>query len=191
MFINYYGTEDGGLLVGTGDGTSGDQPESTTGLIGPGKWHLVTASVDRGAGVVQLYVDGLPQGSGAAKTDFTTNSDMYLGRFTSPNFPMNGIMNEARIHSGIDDTNWVWADYMTVASNSVFSAYSAVNTSVAPSANLTIQYIGGGKVVLNWTEGTLQSASVLTGPYTNVTGATAPYTTTVSGAQQFYRVQLP
>jgi hypothetical protein len=45
-------------------------------------------------------------------------------------------------------------------------------------------------VVLTWGTGTLQSATTVAGPYTNVAGATSPYTTAISGAQKFYRVQL-
>jgi hypothetical protein len=36
----------------------------------------------------------------------------------------NGVIDEARIHSGIESSNWVWASYMTVASNTVLENYS-------------------------------------------------------------------
>jgi hypothetical protein len=47
----------------------------------------------------------------------------------------------------------------------------------------------GGKVVVTWPAGTLQSATTVTGPYSTVVGATSPYTNTPSG-QKYYRVQL-
>jgi len=48
----------------------------------------------------------------------------------------------------------------------------------------------GNNVVLTWPAGTLQAASAVTGTYTNVPGASSPYTNSVSGTPKFYRVQL-
>jgi hypothetical protein len=48
----------------------------------------------------------------------------------------------------------------------------------------------GNKVVLTWPVGTLQSAPMVTGTYTDVQGATSPYTNTVSGSATFYRLQV-
>jgi hypothetical protein len=47
-----------------------------------------------------------------------------------------------------------------------------------------------GNAVLAWPFGTLQHADVVSGPYTDVTGATSPYTATPSGTAKFYRVKL-
>jgi hypothetical protein len=190
LFINDYNTADGALLFGTDN----EQPETSAGLVTVSQWHLLTAAVNRPAGSIQFYVDGNPEpisGSGSAgvSTDFATNTDMNLGRFNAGAFPFKGIMDEARIHGGIDDSNWVWADYMTVASNSVFSAYSTVSNTFTLPSGLSIQYIGGNKIVVSWQGGTLQSATQLTGPYANVPGATSPYTNTPSGQTQFYRLQ--
>jgi hypothetical protein len=113
---------------------------------------------------------------------------MNLGRFNNGSFPLNGIMDEARIHGGVDDANWAWADYQTVANNSTFSTYSSVTNTIVLPITLTIRNVGN-QVILNWPVGTLQSASQVNGPYSNVNGATSPYTNTVSGAQQYYRVQ--
>jgi hypothetical protein len=48
----------------------------------------------------------------------------------------------------------------------------------------------GGKLVLTWPQGTLQSAGTVTGTYTDITGATSPYTNAISGAQQYFRVRV-
>jgi hypothetical protein len=56
---------------------------------------------------------------------------------------------------------------------------------------LTIQSIGGGQVTITWgANGTLQVADHVSGPYTDVTGATSPYTTAASGTR-YYRVRIP
>jgi hypothetical protein len=189
LFINDYQTTDGALLFGTDN----EQPETATQLVTTNQWHLVTAAVNRATGAIQFYVDGNPEpvasGGPGVATDFPTNTDMNLGRFNAGSFPIDGIMDEARIHGGIDDSNWVWADYMTVASNSVFSAYSSVTNAITLPIKLTIQHVNG-QIILTWPNGTLQSAGQVTGPYNNVPGATSPYTNTPSGGQQqFYRVQ--
>lgn len=48
----------------------------------------------------------------------------------------------------------------------------------------------GSELVLTWPAGTLLSATSVKGPYTAVTGATSPYTNSLSQAQLYYRVQL-
>ncbi|MGH7991921.1 MAG: DUF2341 domain-containing protein [Limisphaerales bacterium] len=186
LFVNDYNTADGALLLGTGDGTAGQQPETATGVVTAGQWHLVTAAVNRTAGTTQLYVDGTLQASGNTVTDFPTNSDMNLGRFNAGSFAFDGLIDEARIHAGLDDANWTWASYETVAQNSSFESYSAVGSSAV---TLTIQR-SGNNVILTWPSGTLQSASTVPGTYNNVAGATSPYTNRISGATQFYRVRV-
>jgi hypothetical protein len=45
-------------------------------------------------------------------------------------------------------------------------------------------------VILNWSGSfVLQSATSVTGPYTDVLNATAPYTNSTSGAQKFFRLR--
>ena len=94
--------------------------------------------------------------SGGVTTDFTNVGDMNLGRFTNSALYFTGSMDEARIHQGVDSSNWVWASYLTVASNSVFSSYGSVSDSVLPPVTITIQR-QGNNVVLSWPQGTLQS----------------------------------
>jgi hypothetical protein len=50
-----------------------------------------------------------------------------------------------------------------------------------------------GTFTLTWSGGgTLQAAPVVTGPYTNLPGASSPYTITpLTGPSRFYRVRLP
>ena len=48
----------------------------------------------------------------------------------------------------------------------------------------------GNNIVISWPTGTLQSSANVNGPYVNVGGATSPYTTSVTGSQKFFRVQM-
>jgi hypothetical protein len=53
-----------------------------------------------------------------------------------------------------------------------------------------IQNIGGGQLQLTWPSGILLQATSLNGPWTTNVN-TSPYTFTPTGAQKFYRVQVP
>jgi HYR domain len=50
---------------------------------------------------------------------------------------------------------------------------------------------GPGTITITWSDGTLQSATNLLGPYTDVPLATSPYTTAVSLPMKFYRLRCP
>ncbi|MGA2245972.1 MAG: DUF2341 domain-containing protein [Verrucomicrobiota bacterium] len=126
LFVNDYNTDDGVLELGTGNGTAGTQFSTATGAVSFNQWHFVTATLDRGAGTALLYVDGSLEASGSVRTDFPTNSDMQLGRFTAGAFALNGDMDEARIHGGVESSNWVWTSWMTVQENANLETYSAI-----------------------------------------------------------------
>ena len=69
-----------------------------------------------------------------------------------------------------------------------FNAVQVVGTSPA---TLTIK-VSGTSVIITWNVPTavLQSASSLPGPYTDILSATSPYTTPLSGTQQYFRLRL-
>jgi hypothetical protein len=186
FYVNDYKTSDGALILATGNGTTAGNLAAPAGSVSLNQWHLVTAVVDRADAVAQLYVDGNQVASGAVRNDFPINNDMELGRDTSGSFAFLGALDEARIHSSLESSNWVWASYMTVAANASLENYSAVGS---PAASLSIQ-TSGGNVILGWPQGTLQSAGQISGPYNDVPGATSPYTNGVSGIQQYFRVRV-
>jgi hypothetical protein len=62
-------------------------------------------------------------------------------------------------------------------------------TNLVTSTPLAFQQIGN-KLVLSWPSGfTLQAAPNVTGGFTNITGATSPYTNTMSGPRLFFRLK--
>jgi hypothetical protein len=183
FYVNSYQTSDGALILATGNGTAGQQLSTGGGAVGLGQWHYVTAVVDRGSSTASLYVDGVFKTSGATVPDFSTNTDMSMGRFSDNSFAFQGSLDEPRIRSGLSSANWVWASWATVAQNSTFENYSSVNSSIV---TITIQH-SGDNVILTWPAGTLQSSTNVAGPYSNVLGATSPYTNSVSGTE-FFRI---
>ncbi len=144
LFVNSFNTTDGKIVFDAGDGTNGSEKGSSSGAVGPNQWHLVTAAVDRTGGTVTFYADGALVGSGTIVTDFVNNADLNFGRFTNSFYYFNGTMDEARIQSGLADSNWVWASWMTVASNSSLANYSAP---ARQSPVLAIGSSGGGNSV--------------------------------------------
>ena len=77
--------------------------------------------------------------------------------------------------SSSNGTNYDWATIK----------YSP-NVSPVP---LALQKVNN-QLVLSWTNAVfgLQSASAITGTFTNLPGATSPYTNSITGAQQFFRL---
>jgi hypothetical protein len=63
-----------------------------------------------------------------------------------------------------------------------------VKVAAAPSAR-AIVWAASNRFELSWSFGVLQSADALSGPYTDVIGAAAPYPVATTNAQQFYRVR--
>jgi hypothetical protein len=68
------------------------------------------------------------------------------------------------------------------------SGWSTDITFLSLALSLTIEK-SGQNVVLRWTNPafSLQSAPAVTGVYTNIPGATSPYTSAITGSQQFFR----
>jgi len=187
LYINTFNLNDGALHLETGNGSSGVQANGNTGAVSPGQWHLITTTLDRGAGQARFYVDATDvTSSSPISTDFNVTNVVSLGHFNDGSFPYHGLMDEARIQNGTNSPNWIWASWMTVASNSVFETYGSLTSS----AVVLSAHMSGNQLVLTWSQGTLQSASSVNGPYSDVPGATSPFTVAPSGPAQFYRVKV-
>ena len=147
LYVNTYNTTDGKLFLETGDGTNGYDAESGAGVVTAGSWHFIAAAVDETAGTAQLYLDGTNcTVTSTVDTAFPNQTGLNLGRLTNSAFYLNGTLDEARIQAGAQSSNWVWATWATVASNSVFECYGSVIQ--APPA-VTIG-VGGGDTSISW-----------------------------------------
>jgi hypothetical protein len=70
----------------------------------------------------------------------------------------------------------------------VFNLYNGVSPN--PGVRLTLQR-SGANLTLGWSQGVLQEATSLAGPWSPVNGAAAPsHTVTTSGPMKFYRVRV-
>jgi hypothetical protein len=142
-FVDHFNSSNRQVLLDTGDGLNGLEISTPTNSVAFGQWHQMAVSIDRLGAAATFYVDGAVVGSGPVVTDFNNDADLNFGRFTNNSLYFNGAMDEARIQSGVQSSNWIWASWMTVASNSTLENFAAVSQA---SPTLTI----GAGPVLTW-----------------------------------------
>ncbi len=145
LYVNTYNMIDQRLLLEDGDGVNGVTLSSPANAVTPGVWHCLAAAVNESGGSAQLYVDGLSVTNGSTVTDFANASGLDFGRFTNSAYYFDGALDEARIAAGVCGSNWIWATWMNVASNSVFTSCSAVN----PPSSLSFTNSAAG-LFLTW-----------------------------------------
>jgi archaellin len=153
-------------------------------LINNGVWHHVAVSFDRTAGIAASYVDG----SRVATHSLSGLDSLITGQTLTIGQDPSGVYGTANF--SLDDLG-IWRRALT--DYEVLSVYNAAQNSgvsfdtygpfkvyiKAVGSNLYISYQGG----------TLYEATSVTGPYTPVSGASAPvYITTPSATQKFYKV---
>ena len=78
---------------------------------------------------------------------------------------------------------------VTATVGGLTSSPGTVTVTVNPPLVFSVQMMSSG-FILNWPYGTLQSATNILGPWTNVNGANSPFTNTPAGPEGFYRIQL-
>jgi hypothetical protein len=145
----------------------------------PGSWyHLVLT--DNGTNI-QLYVNGVAGSAHTAAAGLIPNgingdptlnaSPEVLGQRSDGAF--------LGFSGAVDDT----AVYNYALSP------QQIQNHFANSTKLGIAKVSND-IVLTWSLGTLQAAPVASGVYTNVPGATSPYTNAITGSEKFFRLLL-
>jgi beta-glucanase (GH16 family) len=79
---------------------------------------------------------------------------------------------------------------VTVTANACPSEAGTTTVTINPPAGLSIQCLGSD-MILTWPTGTLQSATNVSGPWNDVSGATSPSTNRAAAPQEFFRCRLP
>lgn len=194
FYVNSYNTNDGIIYFDTSDGTGGDVPPRTApAAVSFGQWHLVTGALDASNGVVHVYVDGVDQTiNTSVDTALQTTNYLRCGSLltgspgSTGNLYFDGSMDETRIEDSVRDRAWIWASWATVADTN-FSSYGAIE----PPAPFLYSQTQNGQLILTWTNGILQSAPAVTGPYSDVSGSTSPYAALPTQSRQFFRLRSP
>ncbi len=148
LFVDSYQTSDRMLRLETGDGVGGTAAASATGAVSTGQWHLIAASIDRAAGSARLYLDGADiTQSSSVDTSFNNLGLVDFAQITNGGFHFKGTMDEARIENLARSSNWVWASWMTAATNGPLQSYSAIIPQIP---TLAMDGFSGGSLALSW-----------------------------------------
>jgi hypothetical protein len=142
------------------------------------------------AGDKQIWIDGAMflEGTSSAPLaqDFT---DMFLGRDPGDGVNMHGVIDDFAAFSTPLSPDSILSLYTgsvpTDLPNETLLAYWNFNDSSTPTIGIARV---AGKVTINFV-GKLYSATVVTGPYTEVVGASSPYTPPSTTANTYYRAQ--
>ncbi len=102
-----------------------------------GQWYYVAFIYD--GSVIRNFWNGAPLNAGHAVTGpivgspYTTSLGAYDGNADAGpvSLGINAIIDEVRIEKVVRSTNWIWATYLTVASNTSFCAYGSVLADLA------------------------------------------------------------
>ena len=160
-------TSDGGnstnAVVGSGDAIP---VADFTGSPTVGTWPLSVTFSDNSSGTI-------------------TNRSWDFGDSTSTNTTVTTLTHS---YGGIG-TNTVRLTVTGPVGTNMLTRTGYIVVTNPGSVTLVIQP-SGNQLQLTWPVGTLQSAFIVTGPYTNVTTATSPFTISPSNAAQFFRIKV-
>lgn len=166
---------------------SGGGVHLANGSIAPnGRWHHLVGVCDQAHGFLYLYVDGASNASGTITNTagiLSSPVPVSIGSRQSGTAAVHdlqfvGTIDEVAIYNKALSAAQVLAHYQ--AGTNQFVALALTN---ALSGQFQLSWI--------WPAGTLQSATNVAGPYTNVTGAASPFAVTPDATNRFYRLKLP
>lgn len=158
-----------------------------------GQWYYLVMTYD--GTTFTFYVNGVAKASGT-DSGYVQNGNVPVGGAASYNYNYNTTPG---LPTGSSPMVLGWR------SDSGFNPFIGNMDDVAVyNKALTPQQIqnhfqnttrlsitsSGNNIVVSWPVGTLQSSTSVGGPYANVNGVTSPYTNSISGTQEFFRVQL-
>jgi len=184
-FANSY--NGGGWAWSIGDGVNNAAVNGGAGSINNGNWHHLVHTFDRGASQGLTYLNGaLVSTVGISAVDnIDTGNTFNIGQDPT------GTYTEGATNY-LDDLG-IWRGRVLTA-NEAYAAYYIGNVygrsydAVYPLTMELVKVDGNDYIV--WQAGTLLWADTLTGTYTAVPGAAAPYyQINPSAAQKYFRVQ--
>jgi hypothetical protein len=163
----------------------------------PNQWYYLTLVYD--GTTFTFYVNGVARASGTV-AGFTQNGNVPAGAAADYSYNYN-VTPGLPSYNGVGSGSFVLGQRFDDGQNpfsGIIDDVAVYNKALTPLQimnhflNTTHLFVSGSgnKIVITWPTGTLESALNVNGPYTVVSGATSPYTNTVTGKQLFYRTQL-
>jgi uncharacterized repeat protein (TIGR03803 family) len=199
-YTNAYGGEPTATLL-----LSGNTLFGTTSEGGTNGWGTVFKINTDGTGFTNLYMfgSGITGGSpdGAlvlsGNTLYGTTDRNGAGTVYALNTDGTGFTNLVPVNGNL--LGYYSAGGLVLSGHTLYGTQTAggsfngsVFTVTLPPPSMNIQLINGA-AALSWNDPTstysLQAAPNVSGVYTNLTGATSPYTNVMNGSQVFFRLQ--
>ncbi len=172
---------------GNGFITAGPNDPANNNLLVANKWYHLVISDD--GTTFWIYING------ELRTSFPVSGIAFVQNGTGIN--PNGT---PAIGSGLGNmvigkrTDGEFNTFQgTVDETAVYNyalSPAQVQAHYAASVYLTVTKTGPTSVSLTWPVGTLQSATTVTGPYTDIPAATSPYPHSTAGTPTYYRVRI-
>jgi hypothetical protein len=159
------------------------------GLYGPdnklndGVFHHLVHTFDR-TGAAITYFDGVQLDTrGISNVGNVSNGKpLNIGQDPEGDYPETG-------EGWIDDLG-VWRKALTALEvRGLYTAATNGFSFVGVPPTFTWEVLPGGSLKLTWDPGTLTQADNVTGPYTDVPGATSPYTVAMTADKRFYKLR--
>ncbi len=142
----------------------------------PNQVANITATYDNGTPVEVLRFESSPT-SPSYKDDSST-ADRLVIPLANPAGAQSLVLKFGYFDAA---NNWWWAvDNILVVSDTTGGTAATLTASRAANNRVKVEWTGGG---------TLQSATEVSGPWTDQAGAASPYETAVDGAARFFRVK--
>jgi len=169
------------------DGTNDIDINGANNSINDFKWHHLAFTFDHAAAIGTAYLDGLKvhADSLTGLGNFDSGFPATIGQDPTGTYPVPGSAD-------IDDLA-VWQSVLTPLDVcTIYGAGVNAGASFDTTGQPKLGFVrSGNSLLLIWQGGTLYQASSLNGPWSAVSGATAPTATVTPGpGNKFYRVKL-
>lgn len=108
-----------------------------------GRWyHCTSAYRPDGTGNWRLHLDGAPvaEATRTGLIGFLKEKNLYGGNDVGTDRWFDGVIDELRISSVTRSSNWIWASWMSVASNESFTAVEPVAGPPPPETTILIDF---------------------------------------------------
>ncbi|HEV2693967.1 MAG TPA: LamG-like jellyroll fold domain-containing protein [Verrucomicrobiae bacterium] len=159
----------------------------------PNQWYHLALVYD--GTTFTFYVNGVAKASGT-DPGFTPNGNVPVNGAnnynynynTTPGLPVgsgNMVLGQ-RVDNSFNPFSGTIDDVAVY--NKALTAQQVQNHFL--NATLVSGAMVSGKFVISWPAGTLQSATNIAGPFLDVSGATSPYTNSITGKQLFFRSKM-
>jgi hypothetical protein len=173
--------DDGSLFVQTAP--AGVNAFSSASSVSDGRWHHIAVTYDQAdGGLISIYVDGKLDNSNpnTGTWSWPATQEIEYGLSDDPYWrPYNGQLDDLRVYNrALSDV-----EVASVASSDALVDPAAL----AEQLNFDARAIAGVRVGWKSADAVLQSSSTVTGPYTDVSGATSPFVIEAGAGNVFYR----